>query len=76
MKSKIEYVNGNKNGYATWYFYNGEVSDYGIYKDDLSNGSFYSYHPNGLIKREAIYEMGKLISETLYNENGEKILLK
>ena len=76
VKSKVEYLNGKKEGYATWYFSNSEVSDYGIYKLDLPDGEFYSYHPNGLIKREAIYFAGELKSEQLYNEDGEKIELK
>ncbi len=75
LKYKMDYSDGKKHGYASWYFANGEVSDYGNYKNDLPDGEFYSYHPNGLIKREAIYLDGELKSEILYNENGEKVEL-
>ena len=40
---------------------------------DLPDGDFYSYHSNGLIKREASYTNGELNSEVLYNAEGIKM---
>ena len=55
------------------YYDNGEISDYAIYKENLLNGSTYTYFKNGLMRREAVYNEGMLIDEKLYDYEGKQI---
>jgi antitoxin component YwqK of YwqJK toxin-antitoxin module len=44
-----------------------------VYASDLPDGTFISYYSNGLMKREAIYSLGELKTEKLYNEEGARV---
>jgi antitoxin component YwqK of YwqJK toxin-antitoxin module len=50
-----------KDGISKYYFPNGNISDFFIYKNNLLDGKCYSYDVSGKVIREVEYKDGELI---------------
>lgn len=87
IKSKVNYVNGRKNGVMNKYYEDGSLQMKGNYVDDGRDGTRYEYYPNGTFKEVGEYTKGnkkhikkffpngKLKSEFIY-ANGKVITKK
>lgn len=64
---------GLPKGEMTQFFPNGNIQIKASYKNGAKNGKYLSFHKNGELKREAKFEMDKLISQECFNSVGEKI---
>ena len=62
IKSKIDYVEGMKNGELYIYYENGKVKEFIEYKDDKKNGELKYYYEDGKLSTHENYVLG--------NENG------
>ena len=74
-KSKIEgnVINGKQNGIWKIYHENGKLKEEGNWSNGKENGLFKIYHENGKKSKKIIFDMGKRIKQTCWNENGKKI---
>jgi len=65
-------THGKKHGDCIHFYPNGTKEWVHNFENDTENGSSTSWYPNGRIKREGIWEDGKLISCSVWKPNGEK----
>ncbi|WP_435356533.1 energy transducer TonB [Emticicia sp. SJ17W-69] len=63
-----------KNGPFRLYYANGTIIDNeGMYKNDVQDGKWFYYHPNGLLSGREIYEDGLLVDAAYFNEDGSAL---
>lgn len=60
-----------KNGPFRLFYPTGTLIDNeGMYKNDVQDGKWFYYHPNGLLSGREIYEDGLLVDAAYFNEDG------
>ncbi|NQX81229.1 MAG: RDD family protein [Flavobacteriaceae bacterium] len=69
--------NGVKEGKATLWHENGQVSEYLYYSNNMITGSYLSYHPNGQLHEKGTYENSIRVGNwEIYDENGNEMRIK
>lgn len=81
LSEKIEYKNGQKNGYHTKYFYpenflddSGIVISKELYLNDKKQGKSYFYHKNGKLKETVEYKNGLKDGKQIIYDEKEMII--
>lgn len=73
IRSEINYSNFAqkiKYGSSKSWYENGQLKEKALYKENKLNDSLITYWPNGNLKRQDHYNMGKLVNGQLYNFDG------
>ncbi len=73
IKSKGNYLNGNKVGLWEMFFKNKDLKQTVFYnREGEKDGTSIEYFPNGKIKSEQVWKKDNLISQIVFFENGHK----
>lgn len=74
LLQQVNYIDGLKDGEATFYDKDGILLSKGVYEKGLEfNGTFYYYNNMGHILSKKTYANGSLTSEVKYDFNGREI---
>ena len=63
-----------KNGITTWYHENGNVKKQGMYRNDYSKGTIYTFYESGLRESKIAYEGSQTRYLQYWNNEGETLL--
>jgi TonB family protein len=66
------YTDGKENGWETYNYSNKKINITGSYKNGERDGEWIGYYRTGQVAGDVIYENGKQVSGTFYNEDGSK----
>lgn len=71
LKSKINFMNGKKNGIAVNYFDNGNIHDSCFYENGLKNGDHFVFDSSGNLVYQDFYVQGYRIGGQVFYKNKE-----
>ena len=71
--SEAEYKNGKANGHLLSWHKNGNMWIKSNFKDDKENGTSTIYYKNGQKKQISIFDNGKMLESTHWDEDGDKV---
>lgn len=66
------YTDGKENGKETFFWPNKKVNTTGTYRNGEKDGEWIGYYRSGQVAGDVVYENGKQLSGTFYNEDGSK----
>jgi antitoxin component YwqK of YwqJK toxin-antitoxin module len=71
--SEAEHKNGKANGHLLSWHKNGNMWIKSDFKDDKENGTSTIYYKNGQKKQISIFDNGKILESTHWDEDGDKV---
>jgi TonB family protein len=66
------YVKGKADGKEAYYYPNGHINAIGNNKDDKEQGEWLGYYRGGKLSARAVYDTGRQVSASFYNEDGSR----
>ena len=63
LAAEENYSHGLKEGISKYYYTNGKISDFFVYKNNLLSGRCFSYDSAGAVTKEVEYSNGELIPD-------------
>jgi TonB family protein len=69
---RASYKDNKENGKETYTYSNKKTMMTGNYKDGQMDGEWIGYYQNGQVAGDVVYDNGKQVSGTFYNDDGSK----
>jgi antitoxin component YwqK of YwqJK toxin-antitoxin module len=66
------YTDGKENGKETYSYPNKKIMMTGSYRNGERDGEWIGYYKNGQVAGDVVYDNGKQVSGTFYNDDGSK----